>query len=71
VYFANFADFVIGDTEMLSLAMSSEATYYTGSAYVSAFARNESVFRAISRHDTACRFRGKEIAIILGVRWSL
>ena len=71
VYFANFSDFVIGDTEMLSLAMSAEATYYTGSAYVSAFARNESVFRAISRHDTACRFRGQEAAIILGVRWSL
>jgi HK97 family phage major capsid protein len=71
VYFGNWSDMLIGDTQMMDLAFSTEATYYTGSAYVSAFAKNESVFRSVSRHDTACRYLGKEFAVGLGIRWGV
>jgi HK97 family phage major capsid protein len=71
VYFGDWSRYIIGDTQMMEMAVSAEATYYTGSAYVSAFARNESVFRVISRLDTGCQYRGQGFAVIVGVRWGV
>ncbi len=71
VYLADFADVVIGESSQLTVEVSSEATYTdsTGSL-VSAFDRDQTVFKAIARHDLAVR-HAESIAVKTGITWGV
>lgn len=53
VYFGEFSEAMIGDSMEMSIGVSTEAGYYDGSNYVSAFQNDLTLMRAISEHDFA------------------
>ncbi|OWV29460.1 phage major capsid protein [Halomonas campaniensis] len=56
IYFADFNDVVIGDSDVMTIDFSREATYKDGSGnLVSAFSRNQSLLRVVKEHDIAFR----------------
>ncbi len=64
IYFADFNDVVIGESDTMSVDISREATYKdSGGNLVSSFARNQTVIRLIAEHDIG--FRHLE-SIVLG-----
>ena len=68
IYFGDFMDAVIGENEELIIEVSTEATYHDGTNLVSAFAMDQTVIRAIARHDFALRHE-KSFAVIQNVTW--
>lgn len=70
VYFADFDDLVIGESQRLIVDASGDAAYHDGSAVQAAFSRDETVVRAIAEHDFAAR-RDEAIAILTGVTWGV
>ncbi|MGP5325928.1 phage major capsid protein [Vreelandella titanicae] len=69
IYFADFNDVVIGESDVMTIDFSREATYKDGSGnLVSAFSRNQSLLRVVKEHDIA--FRHPE-GLVLGteVTW--
>lgn len=69
IYFADFNDVVIGDSDTMTIDFSREATYKDAQGnLVSAFARNQSLLRVVSEHDVA--FRHPEGLVLgTGVTW--
>ncbi|MCB8889937.1 phage major capsid protein [Vreelandella malpeensis] len=69
IYFADFNDVVIGDSDTMTIDFSREATYKDAQGnLVSAFARNQSLLRVVSEHDIA--FRHPEGLVLgTGVTW--
>ena len=55
VYFVDFGDAIIGESSLVELAVSEEAAYYNGISVVAAFSLDQTVIRAIARHDFALR----------------
>lgn len=55
LYLVDMNQFLIGEQGTIEVAASTEATYVSGGNPVSAFSRDQSVLRAISRHDVALR----------------
>lgn len=56
IYFGDFNDVIIGDSDVMTIDFSREATYKDGSGnMVSAFARNQSLLRVVKEHDIAFR----------------
>ncbi|MDB6177930.1 phage major capsid protein [Paracoccus sp. Z330] len=53
VYFGEFSEAMIGDSMDLSIGVSTEAGYFDGSDWVSAFQNDLTLMRAISEHDFA------------------
>lgn len=70
VYFVNFDDMAIGDSQRLMIDVSTEAAYYNGSTVVAAFSQDQTVIRAIAEHDFAAR-DANAIAVINGVSWGV
>lgn len=71
VIFCDFNEIVIGDTQSISLAMSTEAAYVDSNGDVqSAFVRDMTLMRAICEHDIA-PLHDEAIAVINGVSWGL
>jgi len=68
VYFVDFADAIIGESSLVELAVSEEAAYYNGTSVVAAFSLDQTVIRAIARHDFALR-RSVAGAVLTGVKW--
>ncbi|HAW61041.1 MAG TPA: phage major capsid protein, partial [Pseudomonas sp.] len=69
IYFVNFADCYIGEVEQLAIAISTEASYKDGEGnVVSAFQRDQTLIRVISKHDFGPRHI-ESIAIGTGVTW--
>lgn len=69
VYLVDFADAVIAETSDLMIEVSNEATYTdAGGSLVSAFDRDETVLKAIQRHDFVMR-HDESIAVKTGVTW--
>jgi HK97 family phage major capsid protein len=71
IMFADFSEIMIGDAAALTISISTEAAYVDGLGNVrSAFQNDETLFKAISRHDLA---PAHDVAIsgISGVGWSL
>ena len=69
IYFADFNDVIIGDSDVMTIDFSREATYKNGSGeLVSAFTHNQSILRVVKEHDIA--FRHPE-GLVLGteVTW--
>jgi HK97 family phage major capsid protein len=71
VYFADFGSLLIGENEGVQVDVSDGAAYWNGSTVVSGFSTNQTVMRAIFRHDFSPTFGGKEIAIINSASWTL
>jgi HK97 family phage major capsid protein len=69
VYFADFADVVIGEENTIQLASSDTAAYHDGSAVQAAFSRNQSVIRAIANHDLVMR-HAESVAVLTTVTWA-
>ncbi|MCK7568805.1 phage major capsid protein [Marinobacter xestospongiae] len=69
IYFADWNDVVIGESDNLSIDFSREATYKDASGnLVSAFARNQSLIRLVAEHDIG--FRHPEGLVLgTGVTW--
>jgi len=68
VYLVDFVDAVIGESSKVEIEVSTEAAYYDGSSVVSAFSLDQTVLRAISRHDFAMR-RSTSGSVIEAVTW--
>ncbi|QKS24192.1 phage major capsid protein [Vreelandella titanicae] len=69
IYFADFNDVIIGDSDVMTIDFSREATYKDGAGQlVSAYSRNQSLLRVVKEHDIA--FRHPE-GLVLGteVTW--
>ncbi len=71
IYFADFADAVIAEASEIIIDASPNAAYFDSgtSAVVSSFSRDESVIRAISRHDFGMR-HDASVAVLSDVDWS-
>ena len=65
IYFVDMADFVIADTYNVVVDASDVAAYTTGGTMVSAFQRDQSLFRVISEHD--CNMRHLQSLVVLTV----
>ncbi len=70
IYFADFADAVIAEASEIVIDASPNAAYYdtASSAVVSSFSRDETVIRAISRHDFGMR-HDASVAVLSDVDW--
>jgi HK97 family phage major capsid protein len=68
VYFGDFNDAVIGESNELMLDVSQEASYLQSGSLVSAFALDQTVIRGIARHDFVVR-RVESFAKLTGVQW--
>ncbi|HSG06479.1 MAG TPA: phage major capsid protein, partial [Nitrospiria bacterium] len=68
IYLVDFADVVIGDSDMLRIDASGEASYEEGGSVKSAFHRDETVVRGITEHDIAVR-RDESVGILRDVSW--
>ena len=66
LYFGDFIDFVIGENESLIIDVSQEAAYYDGANVVAAFSLDQTVMRAIQRHDCGVR-HAESFTIVTGV----
>ncbi|SNT76719.1 phage major capsid protein [Paracoccus seriniphilus] len=53
IYFGEFSEAMIGDSMDLSIGVSTEAGYFDGTEWVSAFQNDLTLMRAISEHDFA------------------
>ncbi|KKL78898.1 hypothetical protein LCGC14_2020260, partial [marine sediment metagenome] len=68
VYLVDMADAIIGQATALELAVDSSASYIDSGSLVSAFSRDETLVRAISRHDFAVR-HAESVALKSDVTW--
>lgn len=69
LYLADFAHVVVGEQQGIELAISTEAAYRDASnALQASFSRDETVIRAIAKHDIAMRHL-PAVAILTGVTW--
>jgi len=69
VYFVDFADVLIGEASTLEVEASDSASYWDGSAWVSAFANDQTVLRLIEHHDINCRHE-ESLVIMEGTKWN-
>lgn len=69
IYFVDMADFVIADTYNVVVDASDVAAYNDGTNIVSAFQRDQSLFRVIAEHD--CNMRHlQSLAVLLTSDWA-
>lgn len=68
LYLCDMADAVIGEESGIELMVSDTAAYHDGSTVVAAFSQDQTVVRAIARHDFCLR-HDRSAAIITGITW--
>jgi HK97 family phage major capsid protein len=69
IYFVNFADCYIGEDASLAIAISTEASYKDANGNtVSAFQRDQTLIRVISKHDFGPR-HVESVAVGTGITW--
>jgi HK97 family phage major capsid protein len=69
VIFADMSEVLIGDASGLAISMDSAASYVESGSLVSAFSRDETLIRAIARHDLGVR-HDLSIAVKAAVGWA-
>lgn len=69
LYFADFADVVIGDEMQVQIDVSTEAAYHDGSNVVAAFSMDQTVIRAMVETDLTVRHE-ESVAVLTAVKWS-
>lgn len=70
IYFGDFDQMLIGDTENVAIAASDTAAYDDGGTMRAAFSNDETVIRVITEHDTAVRY-DTAFAVLTGVTWAM
>lgn len=70
IYFGDFAQFMIGDTEQIAIAASDVAAYDDGGTIRAAFSNDETVVRLIAEHDTQIRY-DTAFAVLTAVTWTM
>ena len=68
VYMVDMNEAIIGEASTLEIAVDSSASYIDNGTLVSAFSRDETLMRAITRHDFAVR-HPEAIAVLQSVTW--
>lgn len=68
LYFADFADVIIGESMSMSVDASSDAAYYDGASVQAAFSLDQTIVRAITEHDLAVR-RSESLAVMNQITW--
>jgi len=68
IMLAEMTDAIIGEATALEIVTDSSAAYVENGEVQSAFSRDETLIRAISRHDFAMR-HGESVAVKTGVAW--
>jgi HK97 family phage major capsid protein len=68
IYFVNFSDCYIGEDTNLAIAISTEASYTSGGNTVSAFQRDQTLIRVISKHDFGPR-HVESVAVGTAITW--
>lgn len=68
IYFGDFSQLLIGDTEAVTIASSDTAAYDDAGTIRSAFSNDETVVRLIAEHDTGTRY-DVAFALLSGVTW--
>ncbi|KKN90102.1 hypothetical protein LCGC14_0232150 [marine sediment metagenome] len=68
VYFVDMIDAIIGEATALEIAVDASGAYMESGTLKSAFSRDETLIRAISRHDFAVRHE-ESVAIKTAVVW--
>jgi HK97 family phage major capsid protein len=68
IYLVDMVHAVIGEVSGIEIAVDSSASYLDGSTLVSAFSRDETLMRAIMRHDFAMR-HDEAVAVKNAVTW--
>jgi HK97 family phage major capsid protein len=69
IYFVDMADFVIADTYNVVVDASDVAAYNDGTSMVSAFQRDQSIFRVIAEHDVNMRHL-QSLVVLLTQDWA-
>ncbi|MEG8025052.1 phage major capsid protein [Sphingomonas aurantiaca] len=69
IYFGDFSQLLIGDTESVTIASSDTAAYDDEGVIRSAFSNDETVIRLIAEHDTGTRY-AVAFAMLTGVTWA-
>ncbi len=70
IVFGAFGHVVIGDSEQIEVSVHPDGAFFDGSSVQSGVNLDCTPMRAIARHDLACRYRGKEIAVQTGTSWA-
>ena len=68
VYLADMDEVLLGETGGLEITADSSASYLDGGTLVSAFSQDQTVIRAIMRHDLAVRY-DEAVTVLTGVQW--
>ncbi|MHC1792125.1 phage major capsid protein [Solidesulfovibrio sp.] len=68
LFLSDMADAVIGEESGIELMVSDTAAYNDGGTVVAAFSQDQTVVRAIARHDF-CMRHDRSAAIVTGVTW--
>lgn len=68
IYFGDFSQLLIGDTESVTIASSDTAAYDDAGVIRSAFSNDETVVRLIAEHDTGTRYAAA-FSMLTGVTW--
>lgn len=68
IMLVDFNDVMLGDSETLEIATSTEASYIAGGTLVSAFSQDQTLMRGIERHDIGMRY-DQSVAVIQNAKW--
>jgi HK97 family phage major capsid protein len=68
IYFADFAQLIIGENTSMIIDVSDQASFWDGSRMRSAFDEDLTLMRAITRHDFGSRY-DQAISVLEGVDW--
>lgn len=68
IMLVDMVDAIIGEATSLEIVVDASASYVEGGVMKSAFSRDETLIRAISRHDFAMR-HAESVAVKTGITW--
>lgn len=68
IYLVDMADAIIGEASGIEIMVSDEAAYHDGSSVQASFSKDQTVVRAIERHDFALR-HDDSAAVVTGVTY--
>jgi len=70
IYFADYADVVLGETTQILLDVSSTAAYQSGASVKAAFSLDQTLIRAIVEVDLQVRHE-ESVVLVETVRWGV
>ena len=71
IYLVAYPTIVLAESTQMEIAAFAGGAYKEGSSIISGISRDQTVIRAISRHDFGARHRGEEISVLDQVKWAV